>query len=146
VDVVALTSRTEETLANAQSDAESELLAGCNVIVYTAMGPTGPMISSDMRDGDGARDCIGAALGRLTSRLIRTTGVRRVVIAGGDTSGHAAGQLDLMAIRMVRPVAPGAPLCRVVRGGAGTEDLEIVFKGGQVGRDTFFTDVLGAGE
>jgi 3-oxoisoapionate kinase len=40
--------------------------------------------------------------------------LKRVVIAGGDTSGHALGALDIYALTVAGPIqgAPGVPLCR----------------------------------
>ena len=40
------------------------------------------------------------------------------------------------------PIAPGAPLCRVHAPGYAAEGREIVFKGGQNGRDDFFLSAL----
>jgi len=40
------------------------------------------------------------------------------------------------------PIAPGAPLCRAFTDDPDLQALELVFKGGQVGRDDFFESVL----
>ena len=53
---------------------------------------------------------IGAGLGRLLDRLVREAGLTRAVIAGGDTSSHAARALGLVALTAETPVAPGAAL------------------------------------
>jgi uncharacterized protein YgbK (DUF1537 family) len=39
-------------------------------------------------------------------------------------------------------MAPGSPLCRVSAANGVIDGAEITFKGGQVGRDDFFTSVL----
>ena len=67
------------------------------------------------RAGAGAEavnDRIGAGLGLVLGRVVREAGLRRAVIAGGDTSGHAALRLGVYALTAIAPLAPGAPLCR----------------------------------
>ena len=65
-----------------------------------------------------------------------------MAVAGGDTSSYIAGQLDIRAVEMHAPAAPGAPLCRVYSEEGTLEGMEIVFKGGQMGGRDFFVDVL----
>ena len=40
------------------------------------------------------------------------TGLRRVVVAGGDTSSYATQELGLYGLEMLAELTPGAPLCR----------------------------------
>jgi len=89
---------------------------------------------SDPGVADGA--ALGAGLGRLLARLVREAGLARVVVAGGDTSSHAARALGLVALTAQAPVAPGAGLLRGHRREGGT--VEIVLKGGQMGPPDFF--------
>jgi uncharacterized protein YgbK (DUF1537 family) len=57
-----------------------------------------------------------------------------VAVCGGDTSSYVARALNIAALEMAAPMAPGSPLCRVhAEEGSPMRDLEIVFKGGQVG-------------
>ncbi len=70
-------------------------------------------------------------------RLVQQTGIRRVVLCGGDTSSHAVQQLNLTALTFAGPLAPGAPLCRAHAAG-GLDGLELVLKGGQIGPEDFF--------
>lgn len=74
--------------------------------------------------------------------VLGRSNVRRVAVAGGDTSSYIASQLDIQAVEMIAPAAPGAPLCRIHSEGGTLEGMEIVFKGGQMGRKDFFVDVL----
>lgn len=73
---------------------------------------------------------------------LRRTGARRAVVCGGDTSTHVARALGIEALEFIAPVAPGGPLCRVHAPGRVSNGCEIVFKGGQVGRDFFFLDLV----
>jgi len=119
----------------AAAEAEAHLASGRSVVLYSALGP------EDCREAVN-RHALGARMGRLLDRLIRASGVRRVVVAGGDTASHAVRELGIDALTFLAPLAPGAPLCRAHakdRDGAG---LELVLKGGQVGPQTFFERVL----
>ena len=85
------------------------------------------------------RAALGAGLGRLLDRLVREAGLTRAVIAGGDTSSHAARALGLVALTAEAPVAHGAALLRGHRADGST--LEIALKGGQMGPPDFFVRI-----
>jgi uncharacterized protein YgbK (DUF1537 family) len=78
--------------------------------------------------------------------LVEHTGVGRVAVAGGDTSGHVAQALGIAALSAVAPLAPGAPLCRAYGPDAAESGLEIVLKGGQMGAPDFFCAAKGANQ
>ena len=90
-------------------------------------------------------DRIGAGFGRTLDRVLREAGLRRAVIAGGDTSGHAALRLGVYALTAIAPLAPGAPLCRAHGPDPAHEGLELALKGGQVGKPDFFLAVKRGG-
>jgi uncharacterized protein YgbK (DUF1537 family) len=71
--------------------------------------------------------------------------MQRLVVCGGDTSTHVARAIGIVALEFLTPMAPGSPLCRARAAGRAIDGREIVFKGGQVGRDDFFLDVLAGG-
>jgi len=100
------------------------------VVIYTSRGGV------DANALAGA--LVGAALGRILRDTLARTGVRRVAVCGGDTSGHVAQTLTVDALTMRAPMAPGSPLCRAWARNDLADGLEIVFKGGQVGTDDFF--------
>jgi 3-oxoisoapionate kinase len=107
------------------------LARGRSVALYTALGP---------------RDCVGSVrgeqlgcyLGEMLHELLSRTGVRRVLIAGGDTSTHAVRRLGVEALTFAALTTPGAPLCRCHSADAIVDGLEIVLKGGQVGPEDYF--------
>jgi 3-oxoisoapionate kinase len=117
----------KETALRLASDA---LQSGSDTVLYTALGtPSGAAHDQEL----------GAALGRLLLELVQQTGIRRVVLCGGDTSSHAVQQLNLTAITFAGTLAPGAPLCRAHSDEAtGLDGLELVLKGGQIGPENFF--------
>lgn len=85
---------------------------------------------------------LGAAMGRLVRNALDETKVRRVCIAGGDTSSHLARELDIETLEMVSPLAPGVPICRATAPNSPADGIEISFKGGQVGQESFFGSLL----
>lgn len=122
--------RREATL----DEAESILSNGRNVVLYTALGP------QDC-GGDVRGEQLGCYLGEMLHDLLPRTGVRRVLIAGGDTSTHAVRKLGVQALTFVALTTPGAPLCRCHSDVAAVDGLEIVLKGGQVGPTDYFNRV-----
>ncbi|MDR8391933.1 hypothetical protein NC796_12315 [Aliifodinibius sp. S!AR15-10] len=84
----------------------------------------------------------GMALGKIIRTVADQTDLQRIVLAGGDTSSHAARALDIEALEMIAPITPGAPLCKVAAPGSPMDGLEMNIKGGQVGDKTFFGKVL----
>lgn len=67
------------------------------------------------------------------------SGVRRLVVAGGETSGAVVDRLGLAAFRLGPEIAPGVPVLRTL--GAG-EDMLLALKSGNFGAPTFFADAL----
>jgi 3-oxoisoapionate kinase len=121
--------------AAAVAAATEHLRAGRSVIVHTGGGGVDARVA--VQPG-GAAPAVGAALGRVVREAVARARPRRVVLAGGDTSGHAARALGLEALEMIAPLAPGAPLCRAHAPGSPLDGLEVNFKGGQVGAEDFF--------
>ncbi|MBT5326687.1 MAG: four-carbon acid sugar kinase family protein [Gemmatimonadetes bacterium] len=129
------------------------LEAGKSPLVHTALGPADERIGAtaaklqamgydllDLKLKSG--EIFGRVLGNIVQTIFAGTGLRRACVAGGDTSTYAARQLRIEALEMVGPMAPGSPLCRVSAANGVIDGAEITFKGGQVGRDDFFTSVL----
>ncbi|MBI4579164.1 MAG: four-carbon acid sugar kinase family protein [Planctomycetes bacterium] len=140
--------------AEAQIEAAATAgLAGCQagrtVICHTARGPSDPRRAETAarfeRAGGDARQLsarvLGAALGRIMLRVLQRGGLRRAVVAGGDTSFHVARTLGIEALEMAAPAAPGSPLCRAHIPGSPLDGIEVCFKGGQVGRDSLLGDL-----
>jgi len=84
-----------------------------------------------------ARD-LAVAGGQLLAEVLRRTPVRRVGIAGGDTSSHAVRALDGWGLRYVGPLGPGAPLCRMHSDQPSLDGMELMLKGGQMGGPDIF--------
>lgn len=146
--------RAKQAVAEALTRAGPALAAGRHVIFQSARGP------ADLRRRDFERaarrasgrtraeklatagEYLGQGLARILEASLRATGARRAIVCGGDTSTAVARALGVQALEYVAPVAPGGPLCRVHAPGRPLHGCEVVFKGGQVGRDSFFVDLV----
>jgi uncharacterized protein YgbK (DUF1537 family) len=81
---------------------------------------------------------LGTALGTIAKDAVINTSVKRVVIAGGDTSSYAARAMEIDAVEMIAPLVIGAPLCKAYSRNEKISGLEVNFKGGQVGAEDYF--------
>ena len=88
---------------------------------------------------------LGQTLGYIAKRVCEQVKLKRIVIAGGDTSSYAARAMEIEAVEMIAPLVMGAPLCRAYSGNKNINGLEVNFKGGQVGSKDYF-DVMANGE
>ena len=119
--------------------ANAALEAGRSPLIHTALGSStdrGRALDSI----PGARQASGEALGRIARLLMERNGIRRVIFAGGDTSSHALGQLNIHALTMRFPLAatPGSPLCTAHSSEPALDGIDLAMKGGQVGADDYF--------
>ena len=135
-------------LAAAEEDAVAAALdavgRGRDPLICTARGPDDPAVAATRaavgRAGLSAEEAsarIGAALGRVLDAVIRKAGLKRAVISGGDTSGHASRQLGIHALTALAPTIPGAAIFRAHGDGA-HDGLELALKGGQMGSPDYF--------
>jgi 3-oxoisoapionate kinase len=85
---------------------------------------------------------LGKALGTIAKDAVINAGVKRVVIAGGDTSSYAARAMGIDAVEMIAPLVIGAPLCKVYSKNEKINGLEVNFKGGQVGDEKYFVVMM----
>jgi uncharacterized protein YgbK (DUF1537 family) len=81
---------------------------------------------------------LGTALGNIAKDAAKNGLVKRIVIAGGDTSSYAARAMEIEAVSMIAPIVSGAPLCRAYSKNKAIDGLEVNFKGGQVGDETYY--------
>jgi uncharacterized protein YgbK (DUF1537 family) len=115
------------------------LASGHSAIVHAATGPDDPRLEAVRRRGvtdTGPR--LGRFLGAVLNRVLADPDLRRIGVAGGDTSGFVARELGVQSLEFVAPLAPGSPLCRMHAPGRPADGREITFKGGQVGKADFF--------
>jgi uncharacterized protein YgbK (DUF1537 family) len=127
----------EAEFERAVTTADAILRTGGSPVVYSAAGP------ADVVSGHDLGQRLGIRLGALANQLLRRHELRRALIAGGDTSGHAGHALSIQALTLLQPFAPGSPLCRIWSHDPAMDGREIMLKGGQVGAKTLFVEVKG---
>jgi uncharacterized protein YgbK (DUF1537 family) len=121
-------------------DVEADALAcaalldrGRSVLAYT-----GPVTG-----GGPSRLEVAQACGRLLKLVLeRAPAVRRVGIAGGDTSSISVEALGIWALGFAGTLSPGASLVRVHADDPRLDGLELMLKGGQMGSVDVFERLL----
>lgn len=92
------------------------------------------------RFGDGASDGaaarVEATLAAVAVGLVRL-GVRRLVVAGGETSGAVAAALGLTHVQVGPQICPGVPWTL-----SEDPELAVAFKSGNFGGESFFADAF----
>jgi uncharacterized protein YgbK (DUF1537 family) len=144
-----------------EGDQESKLIAeyqqqivqflkkGKSVILHTSKGPTDPRYQEtknffgqkgwdELMIRSQTAKCFGRLLGQSANEALKQVPVKRLIIAGGDTSSYVARELGIKAVEMIAPVFPGAPMCRAFAPGFPVDQIEVNLKGGQVGDETYF--------
>jgi 3-oxoisoapionate kinase len=133
----------EAALRSASHDAVAHLSASRHVIIHTTRGGNDRRLAATtgvLGSGTTAR-VLGEALATVVRACVTRANVKRVLIAGGDTSGYFARALGVEALEMIAPMTPGAPLCRAYAATGAIDGLEMNFKGGQVGGPDYFDAV-----
>lgn len=89
---------------------------------------------------DAAGHGIEQAMAEIAEDLVRS-GVRRLVVAGGETSGAVVDRLSIPGFLVGAEIAAGVPVLRAVAAEAG--DMLLALKSGNFGGPEFFSDALG---
>ena len=71
--------------------------------------------------------------------------LRRVGIAGGDTSSLAVKSLTAWGLSFHASIAPGVALCRLHSDVPSLDGMEIMLKGGQMGPQDLFERLVHGG-
>jgi uncharacterized protein YgbK (DUF1537 family) len=88
---------------------------------------------------DAAGYAIEQAMADIAEGLV-SSGVRRLVIAGGETSGAVVDRLQIPGFLVGAEIAAGVPVLRSV--GANSGDMLLALKSGNFGGPEFFSDAL----
>jgi 3-oxoisoapionate kinase len=128
----------DEAAQTAINEALAVIASGDSVILYSALGPDDTAVAETKNILANAGTILARQQGRILKSILEKSGLKRVCVAGGDTSGHTARQLGIYALTMQMPIAPGAPLCRAYSNDAAIDGIEISLKGGQNGSVDYF--------
>ena len=88
---------------------------------------------------DAAGHVIEQAMADIAEGLVQS-GVRRLVVAGGETSGAVVDRLEIPGFLVGAEIAAGVPVLRAV--GAKQGDMLLALKSGNFGGPEFFSDAL----
>lgn len=119
---------------------------GNSVVIYSALGPDDPEIAKtkvvldELKKSD--RGALASFQGITMKKILGKNRLKRVVVAGGDTSGYVSRALEINALEVRIPVAPGAPLCTAHSNIQAFDGMEISLKGGQNGNRRYFESIL----
>ena len=92
----------------------------------------------------GAPGVSEAELADIAAALVET-GVRRILVAGGETSGAVVSRLGVRALRIGETIAPGVPWTETLLNPAQPDapHLALALKSGNFGGEDFFMQALG---
>ncbi len=107
-------------------------------IIYATATPDAVRKVQDALGIAAASDITEAALASLALQA-RTQGVRRFVVAGGETSGAITQALGVNAMAIGREIVPGVPWMYCTSAGA---DIALTLKSGNFGGVDFFTQAF----
>ncbi|AMS44948.1 3-oxo-tetronate kinase [Aminobacter aminovorans] len=107
-------------------------------IIYATAEPDAVRAAQEKVGTERAGELVEEALAACAVAA-RDQGMRRLVVAGGETSGAVAKALGINRLGIGAEIAPGVPWCFAQSGG---HALAIALKSGNFGGDSFFTDAL----
>ncbi|MBT7756113.1 MAG: four-carbon acid sugar kinase family protein, partial [Rhodospirillaceae bacterium] len=106
-------------------------------LIY-ASAPAGDVRAAQDKLGRAeAGELVEAAMARIAKGLVEN-GVRRLVVAGGETSGAVVQALGVEGIRIGPQIDPGVPWTTTL----GTPELALALKSGNFGVEDFFLKAL----
>lgn len=108
------------------------------VLIYSSADPA---VVADVQEKLG-RERAGALVEETMGRIaigLRDAGVRRLIVAGGETSGAVVGALDVAALRIGPEIDPGVPWTETIGG----LPMALALKSGNFGGENFFEKALG---
>ncbi len=107
-------------------------------IIYATAEPASVKATQEKLGVARAGEIVEEALASLAIAA-RDKGVRRFVIAGGETSGAVTKALGINRLDIGTEIAPGVPWCFAKSAG---EDIAITLKSGNFGSENFFSTAL----
>jgi uncharacterized protein YgbK (DUF1537 family) len=110
----------------------------CGPVLIASSSPPEVVGAFQARHGrEAGGRAIEQAMARIAAGLV-DHGVRRLVVAGGETSGAVVDRLRIPAFIVGPEIAAGVPVLRTV----GTKDMTLALKSGNFGGPDFFADAL----
>ena len=127
-----------EDLAKAALEWAAPKLAAGPVLVYATAEPAAVREAQSTVGAQRAGEIVEQCLARVAAGLV-AKGVRRLVVAGGETSGAVVKALKVSALRIGPQIDPGVPWTQSI----GEPRLALALKSGNFGAVDFFDKALG---
>ena len=124
-----------ENGSNAALDWLSQQNLSTTPLIYATEAPESVRLAQDKLGAERAGALVEAALAACALKA-RDLGVRRFVVAGGETSGAVTKALGIARLDIGAEIAPGVPWCFARTGNA---TVAIALKSGNFGSEDFFT-------
>jgi uncharacterized protein YgbK (DUF1537 family) len=115
------------------------LLAKGPVLIHASAAPDAVAAVQRALGRERAGALVEEALASIAQGLVKA-GVRRLVVAGGETSGAVVQSLGINSLRIGPQIDPGVPAIFA----DGNPALALALKSGNFGTRDFFTKALGA--
>jgi uncharacterized protein YgbK (DUF1537 family) len=128
--------------ARAATEASAALQSGRSVVVHTGGVPLADGVSPvrlSALEGDHRRR-LGSALGAVAAAILDDVPVRRLAVAGGDSSGEVLRAMQVETLEVSAGFSRAMPFCRMHAGGR-FAGVDVICKGGQTGTRSFFEEV-----
>jgi uncharacterized protein YgbK (DUF1537 family) len=117
-----------------------ERLESGAVLIASSATPDEVLALQERHGRDAAGHAIEQAMADIAEGLVQA-GVRRLVVAGGETSGAVVDRLGIPGFLVGAEIAAGVPVLRAV--GAKRGAMLLALKSGNFGGPEFFADALG---
>jgi uncharacterized protein YgbK (DUF1537 family) len=136
LDPVAIASGRD--LAQEALDWAAKRLSEKPILIYSTAAPEAVRAVQDKLGREHAGALVEETLGKVAKGLV-ARGVRRLVVAGGETSGAVVGALGVEGLAIGPEIDPGVPWTVSI----GEPPLALALKSGNFGTQDFFTKSFG---
>jgi uncharacterized protein YgbK (DUF1537 family) len=109
------------------------------VLIVSSSTPADVLALQSRHGRDAAGHAIEQAMADLAAGLVEA-GARRLVVAGGETSGAVVDRLQIPAFLVGAEISAGVPVLRTISASVG--EMLIALKSGNFGGPEFFSDAL----
>jgi 3-dehydrotetronate 4-kinase len=140
IDPLAL-SRGEDVVNQAVDFAQSHFERRETVLIYATSSPDEVKAVQKELGVKAAGELVENALASIARRL-RDNGVRKFIVAGGETSGAVVQALDICSLRIGPQIDPGVPATQSLASNGDGSNLALALKSGNFGSTDFFEKAL----
>ena len=115
----------------------SEQIDDKPVLIYASAGPDEVAAIQNQYGRQAAGEMIENALGRIAEGLV-ANGVRRIIVAGGETAGAVVSALNVRRLRIGAEIDPGVPWTETLD----EPRIALALKSGNFGSEDFFCKAM----